>query len=164
MNIFKSLASAAIVLASAATISAAGIADYPDIDRYLGNDRYASAPKAFTYMPDGAYYMQLSPEANKVVKYDTRTAKEVETILDLTHTRETTIDRIEGFRMSPDGSKLLVWRNAKSIYRRSFDAEYYVYELRTRILTPLSTERQRQQAPIFSPDGRMIAYVSANNI
>ena len=164
MNIFKSLASAAIVLASAATISAAGIADDPDIDRYLGNDRYASAPKAFTYMPDGAYYMQLSPEANKVVKYDTRTAKEVETILDLTHTRETTIDRIEGFRMSPDGSKLLVWRNAKSIYRRSFDAEYYVYELRTRILTPLSTERQRQQAPIFSPDGRMIAYVSANNI
>ncbi|MBD5324867.1 MAG: S9 family peptidase [Bacteroides sp.] len=164
MNIFKSLALSATVILSAVAGSAAGIADYPDMDRYLGAGRYAAAPKAFTYMPDGAFYMQLSPQADKVVKYDTRTAKEVETILDLSHTRETTLDHIQGFRMSPDGSKLLVWRNARSIYRRSFEAEYYVYELRTRILKPLSEERTRQQAPIFSPDGRMVAYVSANNI
>ena len=164
MNIFKSLALSATVILSAAAGAAAGIADYPDMDRYLGAGRYAAAPKAFTYMPDGAFYMQLSPQADKVVKYDTRTAKEVETILDLSHTRETTLDHIQGFRMSPDGSKLLVWRNARSIYRRSFEAEYYVYELRTRILKPLSEERTSQQAPIFSPDGRMVAYVSANNI
>lgn len=164
MKILTTLATAAMLMTGTVTATASGINDYSDIDRYLGPERYASSPKAFTYMPDGAFYMQLSPDGTKVVKYDTRTAKEVETLLDLGHTRETTLKSIQGFRMSDDGSKLLVWREAKSIYRRSFEAEYYVYELRTRLLKPLSTEHPRQQAPLFSPDGRMVAFVAGNNI
>ncbi len=71
--------------------------------------------------------------------------------MDLTHTRETTIKSIEGYKVSDRGDKILVWRNARPIYRRSFDAEYYVYEVRTRILRPLSTDHSRQRAPLFSP-------------
>ncbi len=163
MNIFKTLASAAAIML-AAHVSAAGVADYTDIDRYLGNERYAQSPKAFTYMADGNFYLQLTPDGTKVVKYDTRTAKEVETLIDLTHTRETTLQHIEGFTMSADGTKMLVWRNAQSIYRRSFSAEYFFYDTRTRILKPLSTEHARQQAPLFSPNGRMVAFVADNNI
>lgn len=163
MKLIKSFALAAAIF-SGATAAAAGLANYADMDRYFGPERYAAAPKAFTYMPDGNFYMQLTPDGKKVVKYDTRTAAEVETLIDLTHTRETTLESIDGFTMSPDGSKLLVWRNSKSIYRRSFSAEYYFYEIRTRILRPLSTEHARQQAPLFSPNGRMIAFVADNNI
>lgn len=137
-------------LLSAAT--AAGISQFPDMDKYLGRGRYASAPKAFTYMADGSNYVQLSADGKKIVKYDTRTGKEMETVLDLDNTRETVIDRMNGFKFSPEGTKILVWKNAKSIYRRSFDAEYYVYEIRSRLLKPLSTDHPRQQAPLFSPD------------
>ena len=149
---------------AALALSAAGTDSFTDIDKYLGSGRYASAPKAFTYMNDGAAYLQLSKDGKKIVKYDTRSGKELETILDLDNTRETTLESIAGFKMSPEESKILVWRKPKYIYRRSFDAEYYVYELRTRLLRPLSTERPRQQAPLFSPDGRMVAFVAQNNI
>lgn len=165
MKIFsKSIFSIALAAAAALGAQSAGLSQFKDVDKYLGPKRYASAPKAFTYMNNGANYLQLSKDGKKIVKFDTRTGKEVETIMDLDNTRETTLEKISGFRMSPEESKILVWRKAKSIYRRSFDAEYYVYEIRTRLLKPLSTEHPRQQAPLFSPDGRMIAFVSGNNI
>ncbi|MDE6651008.1 MAG: S9 family peptidase [Paramuribaculum sp.] len=165
MNIiFKSIISLASVLAVSITANAAGLSQFSDIEKYLGSKRYASAPKAFTYMNSGANYLKLSADGKKILKFDTKTGNEVETILDLGNTRETSLDKISGFKMSPEESKILVWRNSKSIYRRSFDAEYYVYELRTRLLRPLSTEHPRQQAPLFSPDGRMIAFVAQNNI
>ena len=40
----------------------------------------------------------------------------------MTHTRETTIPDIDGFKLSDDGSKILVWRDCHKVYRRSFDA------------------------------------------
>ena len=86
--------------------------------------------------------------------------------MDVTHTRNNNIPRIAGFTLSPDGSKLLVHAGATPIYRRSSTASYYIYELRTRILTPLSEEHTSQRAPLFSPDSRMVAFVSPtdNNI
>lgn len=144
--------------------AATGVSSYPDIDTYLGPERYATAPKAFTYLQNGNEYAQLSQDNKRIVKFDTRTGKEIETVLDLDNTRETTLKSISGFEFSPEGSKILVWRNSKYIYRRSFSAEYYVYEIRTRLLKPLSTANTRQQAPLFSPDGRMVAFVADNNI
>ena len=136
---------------------------FAEIERYTGSERAPRYPARFNYLPDGKAYLQLSADGQKLVKYDTRTGKELETVMDLTHTRETTIKSIEGYKVSDRGDKILVWRNARPIYRRSFDAEYYVYEVRTRILRPLSTDHSRQRAPLFSPDGRMVAFVGADN-
>ena len=97
-------------MAAALTLSAsaAGVAEFKNIDRYLGPEHYCTSPRSFTYTSDGAFYLQLSTDGKKIVKYDTRTAKELETVLDLANTRENTTDRIDGFRMSPDGSKIMV--------------------------------------------------------
>ncbi len=137
---------------------------FPEIERYTGPERLPASIGDFSYTPDGTGYLMLSPDGKSVIKYDTRTGKELEKVIDLTHTRENTLNIIDGFTMSPDGGKMLVHCNKKMIYRHSFDAEYYVYELRSRLLKPLSTEHPRQQSPLFSPDGRMVAYVSDNNI
>ncbi len=66
--------------------------------------------------------------------------------------------------MSPDGRKVMVWNETSYIYRRSFTASYFIYDLHSRELKPLSTNHPRQQAPIFSPDGRMVAFVDKGNI
>ena len=160
----KTLTALAIALTATAACAANGIDRYPDIDKDLGPGRFASAPKAFTYLNDGATYVQLSADRKKIVKYETRSGKELETVLDLDNTRETTLSSISGFKFSPEESKILVWRNPEAIYRRSFKAEYYVYEIRTRLLRPLSTDHVKQQAPVFSPDGRMCSFVAENNI
>jgi len=138
--------------------------DYPELDRYVDGSQLPDALPTLQYTHDGTGYLKISDDGKRVVKLDIKSGKELETIIDLTHTRETTLGHIEGFALSPEGSKLMVYINKEMIYRRSFSAQYYVYELRSRLLRPLSNEHSRQQSPIFSPDGRMIAFVADNNI
>lgn len=124
-----------------------------------------ASPPSFTYATDaGGGYLLLSDDGHTIDRYDIRTGKKIETVFDVNNTREVTLPAIEGFRFSPDGSKILVYTDREPVYRRSFTARYYVYEIRSRILMPLSERSQRQQAPVISPDGRMVAFVSGNNI
>ena len=146
------------------TLSAASVSDYPEISRYVGPSRTPSAPAAFHYMPDGTSYLTMSSDGGKLIRRDIRSDKELETLLDLSHTRETTINSFEDFTISPDGSKIMLKRKSRQIYRHSFSAEYYIYEIRTRLLRPLSANHPRQQSPVFSPDGRMVAFMADNNI
>lgn len=164
INSLRSALGAALIIVSGALTASAGVTDYADIDKYVGSASYPKSPAQFSFMADGNFYLQLSSDRKKVVKYETKSGKEVEVMFDVDRAREITLPDIQGFTVSPDGSKIMVWRDVQMIYRRSFTASYYVYEIRSRILSPLSEERKRQQAPIFSPDGRMAAYVADNNV
>ncbi len=134
-----------------------------DVVPYVFPENVASRPVGFTYLPDGQSYAMLSPDGKQVIKYDIKTGNQLEVLLDLSNARETLLDRIEGFSLSPDASKILVWTGASYIYRRSFRASYYTYEIRTRLLRPLSSKFSTQQAPVFSPNGRMVAFVAPDN-
>lgn len=122
------------------------------------------AEAGIVFMPDGKTYVERSDDGRRLVVKDIESGAECETLFDVTHTRETVLPDFEGFIISPDASKIMVWRNAEPIYRRSFTAQYYVYEIRSRLLKPLSTTHTRQSVPLFSPDSRMIAFVAENNI
>jgi dipeptidyl-peptidase-4 len=135
-----------------------------EIAPYVYPQNRPSAPKAFTYIQDGNQYLLLSDDGKRIVSYDTKTGKELETVVDVATTRENKIDYIEGFSVSPDGGKLLLYKDSKAVYRRTFTAQYYVYEIRTRLLRPLSATHNRQMSPLFSPDSRMISFVVDNNI
>ncbi len=156
-----------LTFAAAATLCASAannISAYEGLRPYCNGMASPRAPHALNYTDDGSAYLQLSADRNRIVKHDIRTGKELETLLDLSKTRENQIQSIDGYKVSPDGSKILVWRNRTNIYRHSFSAEYYVYEIYSRILKPLSEKYPRQQAALFSPDGRMVAFVADNNI
>lgn len=153
-----------LLAASGTTVAASSVADFPEIERYVGSERLPASVPSWQYAPDGSGYVSITSDGKRIAKYDIKTGNEMETLMDLDHTRETTLKSIEGFRLSPNASKIIVWRNSKMIYRRSFDAEYYVYDVRSRMLTPLSAENPRQQAPLFSPDSRMIAFASNGNV
>ena len=141
----------------------ANISDDKDLAPYVFPQNSPTRVSRPAYLADGLSYLSLSADGKKVVKYETATGKEIETVMDVTHTRETTIPSIESFVMSPDGSKLLVGRERKPIYRRSSMAKYYVYNIRTRQLHPLSVNFEYQREPLFSPDGRMVAFVGSDN-
>ena len=152
------LSSAAVAANAQPSPTIAGVQEYC----YPANR--TSAPKSYAYLPDGPAYLQMSADGKRIVKFDTATGKELETIFDCTHTRETTIESIEGFSLSPDGSRLLLYRDSEAIYRHSFTATYYVFEIKRNILLPLSTEHPRQQLAVMAPNGLMVAFVSDNNI
>ena len=124
--------------------------------------RPISAPE-YSFLPDGTA-LRLSADGRTIVKVDLRTGKDGDVLLDLAHTRETVIADMDGFIVSPNGEQVLLWRGTKPIYRRSFEASYYVYEVRSRLLRPLSANHATAQSPVFSPDSRMVAFVAQNNI
>lgn len=134
-----------------------------DIAPYVYPENVANRPEGFSYLPDGQTYAMLSADKKQVVKYDIKTGNQIEVLLDLGNTREATLDYIEGFTLSKDATRILVWTGTDYIYRRSFRASYYTYEIRTRLLRPLSSKFKTQRAPVFSPNGRMVAYVADDN-
>ena len=151
--------------ASAAGISArAGVIDTSVIGEYVYPANAPATPGAMQFMPEGDTFLRMNDGGTKIVKYDVATGKEIETVLDVTHTRESSISGMDGFTISPDGSKLLVRTNTTPVYRRSVKAAYYVFEIKRNILRPLSKTMAMQQAPLFSPDARMVAFVVDNNI
>ncbi|MDE6574962.1 MAG: S9 family peptidase [Muribaculaceae bacterium] len=116
------------------------------------------------FMPDGKRYVSKSADGRELVISDIASGKETEVLVSLDRTRETTLPDFDGFALSPDASKVLLWRNSEQVYRRSFTAEFYVYEVRSRLLKPLSVNHPRQMNALFSPDSRMVAFVSEGNI
>ena len=72
--------------------------------------------------------------------------------------------KIEDYSFSNDETKLLLLTNKKPIYRRSFTAEYYVFDLKTNNIILLDSIHKEQTLATFSPDGKKIAYIVKNNL
>ncbi|MDE6266415.1 MAG: S9 family peptidase [Muribaculaceae bacterium] len=163
MNI-RNILSFTLLSLGALSVSANKPEIVKDITPYVYPQNSVRRAPAMQFAPDGLTYYALADGGKKVIQYDTATGKEVGVTLDVEKTRETKIPSIQGFTISDDGSRLMVYRNREMIYRRSFTAEYYLFEIKRNILLPLSTEHPRQQAPVISPDGKMVAFVADNNI
>lgn len=114
-------------------------------------------------MLDGEHYTQISKDYKRIVKYSFKTGKEVATIFDVATARNHKLKSFDDYIMSPDESLILIQTETKPIYRRSFTAVYYIYNVRNRTLEPLSNNGP-QQVPLFSPDSHQIAFVRNNNI
>lgn len=114
-------------------------------------------------MLDGEHYTQISPDHKRIVKYSFKTGEEVGTVFDVATARNHTLKSFDDYILSPDESLILIQTETKPIYRRSFTAVYYIYNVKNRTLEPLS-EGGPQQVPLFSPDSHQIAFVRNNNI
>ena len=108
-------------------------------------------------------YARIENEGTTIKTYSFKTGKETGTLFDANHTQGETVKSIDGYIMSPDGKKMLIQTNTKSIYRRSYTADFYIYTIQSRKLAKLS-DGGPQQVPTWSPDGTMVAFVRDNNI
>lgn len=116
--------------------------------------------RGVTPAADGESYTQLGDDGKTISRYSFKTGKVLETLFDAANTK---VEYISGYIMSPDGKRILIETNRRSIYRHSFTADYYIYTIASRKMVPLS-DHGAQQTPLFSPDGTMIAFVRENNI
>lgn len=114
-------------------------------------------------MLDGEHYTQISSDGKRIVKYSFKTGKEVDTVFDVTTARNCTFKSFDDYILSPDEKRILIQTETQPIYRRSFTAVYYIFDVRNNKVTPLS-DKGAQQVPLFSPDGNQIAFVRNNNI
>ncbi|MFM6976719.1 MAG: S9 family peptidase [Sphingobacteriaceae bacterium] len=64
---------------------------------------------------------------------------------------------------SADESKVLIPVGEEQIYRRSFKANYFVFDLKTKKITEVSS-KGKQLFASFSPDGSKVAFVRENNL
>lgn len=113
-------------------------------------------------MNDGESYTLLV-DNKAVVKYSYKTGATLDTLFSITKVKKSPIKQISGYLLSPNENKLLVYTNVKYRYRRTFTADYYVYDLKRNEINPLS-ENGPQEVPLFSPDSRYIAFARENNL
>jgi dipeptidyl-peptidase-4 len=114
-------------------------------------------------LADGESYAQISDDGKRIVAYSFKTGKQVGILFDAATARGPQVHRVQGYIISPDGRKILIQTQTTPIYRHSFTAVYYIFDLKNNKLEPLS-DGGPQQTPIFSPDGNQIAFVRDNNI
>ena len=88
-----------------------------------------------------------------------------ETLVNLSELRlgKVKID-IDDYEFNGDDSKILFTTNTESVYRRSFFANYLVYDLKTKQLQELDSHRSPQMLAEYSPDGMQVSYLFENNL
>lgn len=113
-------------------------------------------------MNDGEHYTLLV-NGNSVVKYNYRTGATVDTLFSVFQAKKCPIKKITGYEFSPNEQKMLVYTNAHYRYRRTFTADYYIYDVKRKEIEALS-ENGAQEVPLFSPDSRYVAFARKNNL
>lgn len=129
-----------------------------------GGFRQVTAIGEMRSLPDGEHYTAMNPERTMIIKYAYKTGSPVDTLFNAQKARECTFDTFDGYMISGTGHRILIMKDRERLYRRSFKADYYDYDVRRNYVKPLSDTGKKQMIPTFSPDGRMCAYVIDNNI
>ena len=114
-------------------------------------------------LSDGERYSQISLDG-KIIARSFRTGEQTDVLFDPAATKgDIRIQHFSGYIMSPDEQNILIETERQGIYRHSFTAVYYIYNVRNRTLARLS-EGGPQEQPAFSPDGTMVAFVREGNL
>ncbi len=125
---------------------------------------YGSTIAGVNPLNDGVSYSQLSDDHTQILAYSFKTGEQTGTLFDTHLVRNRMkIPKIDGYILSPDEKNILLRTNTRSIYRRSKTAEYFIYDIANRTLTPLS-DGGPQECPVWSNDGHMVAFVREGNI
>jgi dipeptidyl-peptidase-4 len=121
---------------------------------------WASGVFGLRSMNDGLNYTTYDRQHNAIVKYSYKTGEATDTILKINDLK---LEDFSDYHFSADETKLLLETNVQSIYRHSYTAENYIYDINTKKLSPLS-DKKEQQLATFSPEGSKVAFAYQNNI
>jgi dipeptidyl-peptidase-4 len=71
---------------------------------------------------------------------------------------------VAGFELNLDEQKILLWSAPQPIYRRSFEAFYYLFDVKTKKLEALDADHAPQTLAEYSPDGKKVSFIHGNDI
>lgn len=99
-------------------------------------------------------------QSTQIDLYDFATLQKTTTIIDSKDHKG--MPGIDSYVFDSNEKMLLLACNSNQIYRHSFTADYYLYDISKKELTRLFDFQI--QEPIFSPDGTKIAFARENNL
>ncbi len=130
--------------------------------------KYEFFPKGvdgFKSMKDGDHYTKMNEEGS-IVKYKLTDPTDVGTLLVNGNSLMYKDLKIafDDYEFNFDETKILFMTSIVPIYRRSFTAIYYLYDLSTKQLMPLDEKHQPQSLAEYSPDGKSVSFIHGNDI
>ena len=92
--------------------------------------------------------------------YDFASLQKVATIIDTKNFTE--LSGIDSYNFNSTETQVLIANNTNKIFRHSFTADYFLFDIASKKLTKLFDFGI--QEPLFSPDGTKIAFAKVNNL
>lgn len=154
-----------ITLGIAGVSACAAFAAPLTIDDYCSPELTApTGVKEMRPLNDGESFAAISDDGNAIDVYSYKTGEKVSTLFSIDGVKgDVRIDSFDGYELSANEKKILLWTNSQKIYRYSFTADYYVYDIMRSTLARVSDGGPQRGATI-SHDERMVAYQRDNNL
>ncbi|WP_158981237.1 MULTISPECIES: S9 family peptidase [unclassified Flavobacterium] len=105
--------------------------------------------------------VDMQSRSMQIDLYDFATLKKTVTLID-TKSHQELASGIDSYSFDASEKMILLACNSNQIFRHSFTADYYLYDITTKKLKKLFDFQV--QEPTFSPDGKKIAYARENNL
>ncbi len=137
--------------------SALGFAQELKLNDLFNPQLRESRVQGLRWMNDSKFYSEITVDG--IARNESSSGKQVAMIFEAARKGVSVVD----YQFSKDESKILIQANYTPIYRRSFTAIYYLYDIKSDKLSPLIDKKEISYAT-FSPDGNRIAYVRENNL
>ena len=127
----------------------------------------AKGARGFNVMNNGTTYLDMSNTEDGAVtlgKFDLKSGKKLGDFVKASDLKfENRELNLETYELSSNEKKLLLYENMEHVYRRSPKANYFIFDISTKKITPLSSAG-KQMFPKFSPDASKVAFVRDNNL
>ncbi len=125
---------------------------------------YPRGVRGISPLKDGELFARITSDSINAYSYKTgKAVKTIVTSAELIPPGDTVPISLHNYKLSDDETRILFATKTESIYRRSSESYYYVFDTKTKKLTPLS-DNGRQRLADFSPDASKVAFVRENNI
>jgi dipeptidyl-peptidase 4 len=101
-----------------------------------------------------------SNDAYQIDLYDYATLKKVSTLIDTKNHKE--LQSIDSYTFDTQENQILIATNTNYIYRNSYTANYFLYDIKTKKV--ISVSDKAIQEPTLSHDGKKVIYAFENNL
>ena len=159
MKSFKKLT--LLLLVATISLSAFSQISYKEItvaDLWTNWTFWSPSISGLNSMNDGEHYTTMS-RVGEIVKFNYKNEDFEEIVVNATELGIIA----QAYEFNADETKILFTTGYERIYRRSFLADYYIYNIKTKELKKLS-ENGQQQIAKFSPNGNFVSFIRKNNM